>query len=211
MPFVSYLCRQVMIRSKTNKKNFEKEIIMEIILALIVVSAVIFFGALISMGNERQRRAIDGVREQIVLWAMQDLRIKREKLARDVHVDDPLGWFNQIAVKISGMALSLRLVEAIENLGVLIFTSDDGSSHVVFSSTSPEEIRRMKYGKNNRLSKYTNDAHLLSLLSRATVYEISVLNGGIFFDIELPMAWKALTGKDFGNLDRIWMYVWREN
>jgi len=51
---------------------------MEIILALVVAVAVIFFGALISAGNERQRKAIDGVREQIVLWAMQDLRIKRE-------------------------------------------------------------------------------------------------------------------------------------
>ena len=64
---------------------------MEIILAIVVGVAVIFFGALISAGNERQRKAIDGLREQVVLWAMQDLRLKRERLARDVHVDDPLG------------------------------------------------------------------------------------------------------------------------
>ncbi len=51
---------------------------MEIILAIVVAAAVIFFGALISMGNERQRRAIDGLREQVVLWAVQDLKIKRE-------------------------------------------------------------------------------------------------------------------------------------
>ncbi len=64
---------------------------MEIILAIVVGVAVIFFGALISAGNERQRKAIDGLREQVVLWAIQDLRIKRENLACDVHVDDPLG------------------------------------------------------------------------------------------------------------------------
>ena len=57
---------------------------MEIILAVVVGVAVIIFGALISLGNERQRKAIDGLREQVVLWAMQDLRIKRESLARDV-------------------------------------------------------------------------------------------------------------------------------
>ena len=60
---------------------------MEIILAIVVGVAVIIFGALISMGNERQRKAIDSLREQVVLWAMQDLRIKREGLARDVHVE----------------------------------------------------------------------------------------------------------------------------
>lgn len=54
---------------------------MEMILALVVVIAVIIFGALISMGNERQRRALDGIREQTALWASQDLRLKREKLA----------------------------------------------------------------------------------------------------------------------------------
>ena len=33
---------------------------MEIILAIVVASAVIFFGALISMGNERQKEAVRG-------------------------------------------------------------------------------------------------------------------------------------------------------
>jgi hypothetical protein len=55
---------------------------MEITLAVVVAAAVIFFGALISTGNERQRKAIDGLREQVIMWAMQDLRIKREKLTR---------------------------------------------------------------------------------------------------------------------------------
>lgn len=68
---------------------------MEIILAIVVGVAVIFCGALISMGNERQRRAIDDLREQVVRWAIQDLRIKHERLARDVRIDDPLDWLNK--------------------------------------------------------------------------------------------------------------------
>ena len=55
---------------------------MDAVLAIFVLGAVIFFGALISAGNERQRKALDGIREQTALWAMQDLRLKREKLAR---------------------------------------------------------------------------------------------------------------------------------
>ena len=73
---------------------------MDAILAILVLGAVIFFGALISAGNERQRKALDGIREQTALWAMQDLRLKREKLARDVKVDDPIAWLNQVVAKV---------------------------------------------------------------------------------------------------------------
>lgn len=84
---------------------------MEITLAIVVASAVIFFGALISMGNERQRNAIDNLRDHISLWIMQDLRIKRERLAIDVSVDDPLGWINKIATKVCGIELNLHVME----------------------------------------------------------------------------------------------------
>ncbi len=87
---------------------------MEIILAIVVGIAVIFFGALISMGNERQRRAIDALREQTVLWAMQDLRIKRERLARDVRVDDPIAWLNKIYSRVCNIEASLQIVEAFD-------------------------------------------------------------------------------------------------
>lgn len=182
---------------------------MEIILAVVVAAAVIFFGALISAGNERQRKAIDGLREQIVLWVMQDLRIKREKLAREVQVDDPLGWFNQIAARISGTNFGLRLVEAEANAGVLIFVAEDGLSRVIFSATSPREIRRLKREKKGGLSKYANDNPLFSLHAHDSAYEISVLNGGVFFDLELSKAWRAITGVNLQNMERVWMYVQR--
>src|SRR5512147_1777692 len=98
---------------------------MEIILAIVVATAVIFFGALISAGNERQRQAIDGLREQAALWAMQDLRIKRERLARDVHVADPLGWFIKTASKACGHKLNLQVVEAYENPHAVICTDGE--------------------------------------------------------------------------------------
>lgn len=53
---------------------------MEIILAIVVASAVIIFGALISMGNERQRKAIDIISEHLADWIRQDLKFKREGL-----------------------------------------------------------------------------------------------------------------------------------
>jgi hypothetical protein len=180
---------------------------MEIMLAIVVGIAVIFFGALISLGNERQRKAIDSLREQVVLWAMQDLRIKRERLARDVQVDDPLGWLNKVAARVCGYGLNLQVIEAFENPRALICATGDGGEKVVFTPHSPGEIRTMKREKHNRLSQYADRNSLLSLPRDVTAFECSVLNNGILFDLELPLAWKGLTGNNVDEMSIIWMYI----
>ncbi len=180
---------------------------MEIMLAIAVGVAVVFFGALISLGNERQRKAIDGLREQAVLWAMQDLRIKRERLARDVHVDDPLGWLNKVAARVCGYDLNLQVVEAFENPRLLICATGDNSGKVVFTPYSPGEIRTMKREKHNRLSQYADRNPLLSLPRDVVAFECSVLNNGFLFDLELPLAWKGMTGNNIDEMGRLWMYM----
>ena len=179
---------------------------MEIILAIVVTSAVIFFGALISMGNERQRKAIDGLREQVVLWAVQDLKIKREHLARIAQVPDPLGWLNKTASKVYGYDLNLQVVETFEEPQALVCTSGDGSIRVVFSPLSPADIRRIKSSKQNRLSQFAEHHPLLLLHKNVSAHEMSVLIGGYLFDLELSLAWKALAGRDLEMATRLWMY-----
>jgi hypothetical protein len=172
---------------------------MEIILAIVVGAAVIFFGALISMGNERQRKAIDGLHEQIVLWAMQDLRIKRERLARDVQVNNP--------AKVSGFNLNLQVVEFFDNPQTLVCASADGTNKVIFSPLSPTETHQINRNKRSRLSQYSDRNPLLSISRHVQVYELSVLNGGILFDLELPLAWKSLTNQEIEQIERLWMYM----
>lgn len=180
---------------------------MEIILAIVVATAVIFFGALISMGNERQRRAIDVLREQVVLWAVHDLKIKREHLARDVRVDNPLGWLNKVTFKVCNCEMDLQVVEVIENPRVLICTTGNGAEKVVFTPLAPNEIHALKRSKRNRLAQYAERNPLLSLPRNVTAYECSVLNNGILFDLELPLAWKGLTGKPVDDMGRLWIYM----
>jgi hypothetical protein len=180
---------------------------MEIILAIVVVLAVIFFGALISMGNERQRRAIDNLCEQTVLWAVQDLRIKRERLARDVRVDDPLVWLNKIATKICGLELSLQVAESFDAPSALLCTSGIDGTKVVLTPFSPNEINVIKRQRHVRLSRFAKNNPLLSLPRRITAYEISALNAGILFDLELPLAWKGLTGQNEDQMERLWIYM----
>jgi len=180
---------------------------MEIILAIVVVAAVIFFGALISMGNERQRRAIDNLREQIVLWAVQDLKVKRERLARDVRVDDPIGWLNKVVSRVYGHRPNLQVVEAFSEPRVLVCSTGDGMNQVLFSPISPDEIRRLLHGHRNRLSKYTDGNPLLTLPRKINAYEFNGLNSGFLFDLELPLTWKHLTNQEIDQMERVWMYI----
>lgn len=183
---------------------------MEIILAIVVASAVIFFGALISMGNERQRKAIDGLHEQIVLWAMQDLKVKREHLVRNVQVSDPLGWLNKTASKACGHELRLQVSEIFETPNSLICISIDGNTKVIFSPLSPTNLRRIKNSKQNRLTQFTGRNPLLYLPKRTEMYEMSVLNSGQFFDLELGLVWEVLTGKSWGDNNNLWIYFPRK-
>ena len=180
---------------------------MEILLAIVVASAVIFFGALISMGNERQRKAIDDLREQVVNWAVQDLKIKREHLAQTVQVHDPLGWLNKTTSKIFGYDLKLQVLEIFEEPQALVCTSGDSRVRVIFSPLSPADLRRIKSGKQNRLSQFAGHNPLLFLPRSVDVHELSVLNGGHLFDLELGQAWKALLGQNLDSVNGLWMYL----
>lgn len=179
---------------------------MEIILAIVVASAVIFFGALISMGNERQRKAIDGLREQVVLWAVQDLKIKRERLAQTVQVPDPLVWLNKTASKICGYELKLQVLEIFEEPQALMCSSGNSSTRVIFSLLSPADISRTKVNKQSRLSQFAGQNPLLHLSGNVNIYELSSLNSGYLFDLEVSLVWKSLTNQSI-NAERVWMYV----
>ena len=179
---------------------------MELILAIVVAAAVIFFGALISIGNERQRKAIDALREQTELWAVQDLRIKRERLVREVRVDDPLAWLNKVVTKVSGLVMNLQSVEFLEEANTLLCMSGDHETRIFVSPFSPKEIQRIKRERRSRLSQFDKNNPLLFLSRMTIAYEFSVLNAGILFDLELQLAWKGLTGREIDQHEKLWMY-----
>jgi hypothetical protein len=179
---------------------------MDVILAILVLGAVIFFGALISAGNERQRKALDGIREQTALWAMQDLRLKREKLAQNVKVDDPIVWLNHIASKTMGETLNLNVTEIYDAPKALVTMGQDGRK-IVFSPAPKEELLHLKKETKSRLSRGSNIHPLLNFPRGVEKMEISMLNGGILFDLELSLAWKGLTGMELVDVEQLQMYI----
>ena len=180
---------------------------MEILLALAVITAVIIFGALISLGNERQRRAIDELREQVVLWAIQDLRIKREHSARNVRVDDPLGWLSHTTAKILGSAVNLKVVDFFQDPPVLVCVNEIENYRVIFSTLSPDKVKGFRNARKNRLTNPVLGNPLLSMSGKLVEYQLSTLNCGFLFDAEFELAWKGITGHSAAKTDRLWMYL----
>lgn len=176
------------------------------LLAILVLGAVILFGAFISVGNERQRKALDGIREQAALWAMQDLRLKREKLAQNVRVDDPVAWLNGVASKAIGESLRLNVTEVYDSPMALV-TIAQGGKKIIFSPASKEELLRLKRERKSKLLRGSNIHPLLSLPRGVKHWDISILNGGVLFDLELSLAWRMLTGTELNNVEQLRMYA----
>ncbi len=110
-------------------------------------------------------------------------------------MDNPLVWLNKVVAKVYGESLGLTVVDFFDSPQALVCESNDGR-RVLFSPASPDDIRRLKKAHKNKLSRVGN-AHPLTDLPRSTErVEISILNGGILFDLELPLAWKIFKGSD---------------
>lgn len=179
---------------------------MEIILAIVVASAVIIFGILISFGNEQQRNAIDGLREQVVLWAIQDLKIKREHLLRDLHISDPLVWFNSTVSKVYGIEMKLRYLDYFEDPHSLMFFSDEINKKILITTMSPKAASKFRKNKTNRLSQSPNTNPMFYLPKNVVCQQLSILNCGILFDEEVILAWKILINREIAIFKPLWIY-----
>ena len=179
---------------------------MELFLGTIVLFGLLFLGALISRGNERQRKAIDGIREQAEAWAEQDIRIKREKLARQIAVSEPLAWLEKAAAIALGS--SPRLVTVTpwqkDGLSALIALCQDGR-RLVF--TPIPRVRLLKaLAQKGRGALAGMDSTLLGDSPKNTPHlELSVVTSGMFFDIEAGQVWQAVMGEALP-VQRLGMY-----
>jgi hypothetical protein len=182
---------------------------METIFGLSTLLAVVLLGALISLGNERQRRAIDGIRQQAANWAAEDLRLKRGKLAREVRVEDPRIWLDVVANRVLG--ISPRLVQLTPHqqseAQVLVGVCGD-RSRLLLSPLPKRTLVKALYDRRKqkgRLGKMS-----VGLLGdrprRVPVYELTIVNAGVFFDLEAETVWQDLFGAPLGT-DRLYLYL----
>lgn len=179
---------------------------MDAVFAILVLGAVISFGALISAGNERQRKALDGIREQAAQWATQDLRLKREKLACDVKVDDPVAWLNRVVIKAYGEDLGLTIVDIFDTPKALVCMAKNGR-RVVFSPISPDDVHSLKKSQQGKLTPVAEFHPLAKLPRKVEHLKLSILNAGLLFDLELPLVWRLIGGNVPIESELLWMYL----
>jgi len=180
---------------------------LEVVLSIIVVISVLMVGFLISIGHERQRKAIKGVHDSLRAWAMTDLKIKRAREERSISVQHPIKWLEEKARVAIGFNPGINdsiifiddppAIEAETGMGL----------RLVFSPLEPKSMRQKC--RNNRGNPGLLNEHpdLLGKHPRkADAYELTAMNAGIFFDIELAQVWTMLTETVLGG-ESIWVYV----
>ena len=176
-------------------------------LAVVVVGAIISFGALISVGNERQRRAIDALHQAYKQWAVQDLRLKRGTVSAQTRIEDLTAWLT----KATGLAFGRRTIVMdyqLHNTPVMTVEFHDGEvgNTVICTLESPQVLGTILQKKRSVLRGELRSNPIFRLGKKTPAVELSMLNAGAMFDIELPVAWNTLTGQ-VTESDTLWAYI----
>jgi hypothetical protein len=169
---------------------------MDILIGTSLLVAIVAFGTLISTANERQRKALDGIREQVEAWAQEDILIKREKVARSIQVEAPLAWLEKTAAAVLGQAREIISCATWEKGGqiALIAVCSDGG-RLVFTPVPRDRFLKSTRLKNRGTLAQAEVSVLGDKPGKVPHYDLSVLTSGMFFDIEAAQAWQALSGQ----------------
>jgi hypothetical protein len=182
----------------------------DIILAIVVLLAVLLFGALMVAGNERQRKAIDSLNTSYSRWAERDLVLKRASAARSIQVEDPRIWLEQIATQILGVApkaTSLSRWESGDAKAMLALCPD--GRKLVLTPTPPVSFRKMITARKRTGAGAAITRTMVGLLGnhpgRVPWYELNIISAGTFFDVEAGLVWERLFNEKI-TVDRLYMF-----
>lgn len=179
----------------------------DLLLSIVVIAAVIVFGALISLGNERQRKAIERLHIAYKQWAIQDLRLKRGTVASQIQINDLEQWLTRATTLGLGRKTTIMDVQKHETpLPTLeIHDSETGKTLVCVIET-PETVLNLLKRRRSVIRGDLRSNPLFRVGKKTPMVELSMLNAGSLFDLELPVAWKMLTG-DVTESGTLWAYL----
>jgi hypothetical protein len=178
-----------------------------VISVVIIFPVVIIIGLVISIGNERQRAELARIRLIADQWAIEDLKIKRAKLARDISIPDPTAWCNELVARVLQWNPNARVEPALSKPDALVMLSSSKDRILAISPVSPEAAQQFTK-QASRLDRQTAQLAAQNPLfpypRSAQVTELSPLNAGVTFDLEMEVVWKALTKSSTAPATPIW-------
>jgi hypothetical protein len=179
----------------------------DLLLAIVVVAAIVAFGALISVGNERQRRAIDALHLAYKQWAVQDLRLKRGTVSSQTRVEDITAWLTKATTLALGRKTNVVDYQLHHTpIATVEFHDGELGTTIICTLESPQILLPMMRKKHSSVRRGVHTNPIFRIDKKTPAIELSLLNAGALFDIELPIAWNTLTGQ-VTESDKLWMYI----
>lgn len=176
-------------------------------LSIVVIAAVVIFGALISVGNERQRKAIDKLHVAYKQWAIQDLRLKRGTAASQIQINDLQGWLTKATTLGFGHKTTVMGIQKHESpIATLEMHDSETGKTLVCVIETPDTVVNLLKRRKSVIRGDLRSNPLFRVGKKTPVVELSMLNAGSLFDVELPVAWKMLTG-DVTESGSLWAYM----
>jgi len=86
------------------------------------------------------------------------------------------------------------------------FREAESGATVVFALESPQVLMPMLKKKHSAIRGTLGSNALLRVGKKTPVVELSILNAGMMFDMEFPVAWSSLTGQATQS-DVVWAYI----
>jgi hypothetical protein len=183
-------------------------IFLDALVAMIIISPVVLIiGWVISIGNERQRKELARIRTIADQWAVEDLRMKRAKLSADVNVSDPKAWCNDLVARVLQFNPESTVEASLTKPDALVMYSAKQSRALAISPVSPEnaqQFTRRASKQDQQMASVSANNPLFPYPRNANVTELSPLNAGVTFDLEMEQVWKKLTKSSSAPVTPIW-------
>lgn len=181
------------------------------LLAVVVLFAVLLFGALLVAGNERQRKAIDALNNSYTRWAEHDLVLKRSTAAKTVQVQDPQSWLEQVATQVLGVSPKIASLQGWQGntTKAILAECTDGASLLV-TPIPPASFRKMIHGHGHKGAAAAITRTTLGPLGshpgRVPCHELNIISAGTFFDVEAGQVWEKLFKEKLA-VDRLYLFA----
>ena len=179
----------------------------DLLLSVVIIGAVIVFGALISVGNERQRLAIEALHQAYRQWAVQDLRLKRGVISSQIQIEDLPAWLTKTTSLAYGRKTNVMDCQSYTApVAAVEFREAESGATVVFALEAPHVLMPLLKQKRSAIRGNLDSNPLFRVGKKTPVVELSILNAGMMFDLELPVVWNSLTGQAT-QADVVWAYI----
>lgn len=144
--------------------------------------------------SERQHRAIYALHQAYKQWAVRDLRLKRRTVSAETRIEDLTAWLIKTRSLAFGRKTSVMDYQ-IHNAPIITaeFHDVDAGTTVVYTLESTEILMTILNKKRSVPRVELRSNPVFRIGKKTPAVELSMLNAGTTFDIELPVAWSRLT------------------